>query len=186
MFRLVSIVFIFSSYLFANTLIIDSIGNTTLNTKQNQIIIEDKEHIFTSYDILKNHFQSNYHKSNVSYTKSIFWTKTHIKNTSNKPMLLLFRNNRAGIDYINVNVYDTNDNLIKHQQLGDLRTHTDRIIIGTKSVFHQRIEPNQELIVISSFSSLGAMDLYWDILDVNYYSHISTLEYIYFGACSVE
>jgi two-component system, sensor histidine kinase LadS len=183
MFKLVTIFVFFCSCLFANTLHIDidTLVNTTLNTKQNQIVIEDKEDIFTSIDILQNHFKSNYHKSNVSYTQSTFWTKTHIKNISNKPILLLFRNNRASVDYIDVNIFDTNNNLIKEQKLGDLRTQTDRVIIGTKSVFHQRIEPNQELIVISKFSSLGAMDLYWDILDVNYYSYVSTVEYIFWG-----
>jgi len=179
MIRFIVWLLFFVNFSWATPLLLNASSKTT-NTIPHQITIEDKNHTLNSLDILYNRFNSFTTNTKSSYTKSAFWTKSEVKNNTNKPIQYIFRNNRAGTDKIDVYVYDNNQ-LIAEHTLGDLRGQDKREILATKSVFLISFAPYETLTVISKYSSLGGLDLQWEILPVDRYSYINGSENIFFG-----
>lgn len=173
-------ILIFPLFLIANILEIDqNIKFTT--TINSQLTIEDKEKKYSEEDILNEHFENSTSKIKSSYTHSVFWTKSKIKNNSNKSLRIMLRNIRAGIDYIDVYVYDEKNNLKKTILLGDKRESSLREVLSTMSTFPLVFEPNEELTIISKYSSLGSLDLYFEIFNVPNYGYINGLENVFLG-----
>ncbi|MDD2698247.1 MAG: sensor histidine kinase [Arcobacteraceae bacterium] len=151
-----------------------------INTINYQITVEDKEHNLSSENILKGEFQNFSTKATIGYSHSFFWTKTTIKNNSLKTTQYIFRNLRAGVDKIDVFIYDENK-LLKTEYLGDKRGQKDREILSAKSAFLFHIQPNQQLTIITKYSSLGSLDLFWEILQLDRYSYMNGIDNILFG-----
>lgn len=173
-------IFIFPLFLIANTLEVNSLTqfDTTINS---QITIEDKEKKYQKEDILNEHFENSTSKIKSSYTHSIFWTKSKIKNNSDEPSRIILRNIRAGIDYIDVYIYNEKNELKKTILLGDKTAQSTKEMLATKSVFSISFEPNEELTIVSKYSSLGSLDLYFEIFNASYYGYINGLENIFLG-----
>lgn len=179
MFKPIIILFLIVLHAFASPLIINdqTIHTTTAN---NQITIEDKAHTFIPNDILQNKFNHFSTAIKASYTSSVFWTKSDIQNNSEKTAKFILRNLRAGIDNIDVYIYE-NDKLVSSHILGDLRSQNLREIISSKSSFALFLAPHQKLTIITKYSSFGSLDLFWDVLEVNEYSKINGAENIAYG-----
>lgn len=180
MFKIISLLSLLCLSLFSKTLEINY-ENELYNTSSNQKTYEDKNHEYDELSILNNTIKENYFKNTSTYSKSIFWTKIHIKNSDKKDYLSIFRNNRAGIDNIEIFIFDKNKNFIKSAYLGDLRNQKDRVFLANKSIFYLTLKPQEEYYIITKFQSLGSLDLHWDILSVQNYTYISTIEYIFWG-----
>jgi signal transduction histidine kinase len=54
-------------------------------------------------------------------------------------------------------------------------------MLSTKSVFYILFEPNEELTIVSKYSSLGSLDLYFEIFNSSNYGYINGLENIFLG-----
>ncbi len=171
---------LFALFLDASTLMIDTDTkfSTTINT---QITIEDSEKKYSNEDILFNRFENSSSQIKTSYTHSIFWTKSKIKNSSKEPLRMILRNIRSGTDYIDVAIYDEKNQLKKTILLGDKREQSTKELLATKSAFSLTILPNEELTLISKYSSLGSMDLYYEIFTPSYYGYINGIENILLG-----
>ncbi|MGM0518796.1 MAG: sensor histidine kinase [Campylobacterota bacterium] len=151
------------------------------NTSSSQKVYIDKNHDFKLKDILENNISSNYNRNKASYSKATFWTKFIVKNVSNTKTSMVFRNNRAGIDNIDVYIYNENKELFKYIKLGDLENPKDREILGNRNAYKLTFKSNEKYIIITKYNSLGSIDLHWDIVDSKNYSYTSILEYIFWG-----
>lgn len=180
MIKKIFLLLLFYSSIYSKVL---EINNETklYNTSFNQKNYEDKNHEYNELYILNDVIDENYFKNTSSYSKSIFWTKIHVKNIDENDYLSIFRNNRAGIDNIEVFIFNKNKEFIKSVSLGDLKNQKDRIILSNKSVFHLNFKPQEEFFIITKFESLGSIDLHWDIISVQNYTYSSTIEYIFWG-----
>lgn len=170
----------FAIFLDASTLAIDTDTKFT-TTISTQITIEDSERKYSNEDILHNRFKNASSQIKTSYTHSIFWTKSKIKNSSKEPLRMILRNIRSGTDYIDVAIYDEKNQLKKTILLGDKREQSTKELLATKSAFSLTILPNEELTLISKYSSLGSMDLYFEIFTPSYYGYINGIENILLG-----
>lgn len=144
------------------------------------ITVEDKNHSLTKEDILYDRFENFSSITKHAYSKSAFWTKETIQNSSNQKVDLMFRNLRSGTDFIDVFIYD-GDTLLATYLLGDQRVQEERTILSTKSVFYQGLEPLQKLTIITKYVSFGSFDLYWEALPLHEYSKINGIENIFYG-----
>lgn len=152
----------------------------TITTSKYQITIEDKEHNLTSTNILNGEYKDFSTNITQGYSHSDFWTKTTIVNHSQKDTGYIFRNLRAGVDKIDVFIYDKSTLLSTHL-LGDKREQKQKDILSAKSVFVLEIQRNQQLTIVTKYSSLGSFDLFWQIMQVEKYSYINGIDNIVFG-----
>lgn len=154
-----------------------------IKSDTHQIVLEDTNATFTAQGVLESRYTSIYPKSITSYTHSIFWSKLTLKNDSSKQQIIIFRNSRAGIDKIDVNVYHDN-NIIDSYKLGDMRDQKLRSIASIKSVFGVSLNPYEEVNIVTRFESLGPMNLDWEIMTPQQYSYSNLIEviiYTFFG-----
>ncbi len=151
-------------------------------TRTHQIAIEDANATLTSQDVLEGKYASTYPKYFTSYTRSVFWTKVTLKNGSDKPQNLFFRNPRTGTN-IDATIYQ-GKTIKASYALGGLRNQKFHSIASTKSVFELSLNPGEEVNVITRFESLGAINLEWEILSPQKYSYSTIMEialYAFFG-----
>lgn len=157
----------------------DNFGS--LSTVKHQITIEDANAVLTTKEVFETQFTKQYPKYFTNYTNSVFWTKVILKNDSKEQKIVIFRNPRAGIDKIDVAIYQ--DRTLKNSYaLGDLRDQKLRPLSSVKSVFPLALYPNETVTVITRFESLGAMYLGWEILTPQKYSYTNIMEMIFYGA----
>ncbi len=167
------------SFTLADTLSISD-DLSSVDTNIYQTTIEDKNKDMDVYDILKDRYKTNYFKDRTGATKSVFWTKVLVKNSTVKNMHIVFQNNRAGIDKIDVFIYKDRQ-LIHTHTLGDLRDQKLRAQVSPKSVFHLEFPANEEYTIISRFESMGPMNLSWQMLNEKMFSKKSNLEFLFNG-----
>lgn len=153
---------------------------TSINTKDYQTIIEDKNKNISALDILEDRYKTNYFKDRVGPTRSVFWSKIMLKNSSEKDQHIIFQNNRAGIDKIDVFIYK-NKQLIHTHTLGDLRDQKLRDHASPKSVFVLEFPANEEYVIVSRLESIAPMNLSWKIFNEKTFSKKSNLEFLFNG-----
>lgn len=154
---------------------------TSLTTVKKQITIEDANATLTEQDILEGKYTALYPKYFTNYTNSVFWTKATLKNDSKEQKTVILRNPRAGIDKIDVGVYQ-DKTLIDSYALGDMRDQKLRPLSSVKSVFSLTLNPNQEATIITRFESLGAMYLGWEVLTPKKYAYSNIMEIVFYAA----
>ena len=151
---------------------------TSTDSSKSQITIEDKNASLKKEDIF--HMGSNYKKSTSSYTKSVFWTKVDLINTTGKDIALVLRNPRAGMDKIDVYVYKDN-RLINSYLLGDLREQKYRVLLSVHSAFYVTLPPHVPITIISKMQNLGPLSLNWEIFNTGVYSYDNSIELLLYG-----
>lgn len=167
------------SFSFGDTLSISQ-DFISIDTKDYQTIIEDKNKNITALDILEDRYKTNYFKDRVGPTRSVFWSKITLKNSSEKDQHVIFQNSRAGTDMIDVFIYK-NKQLIRTHTLGDLRDQKLRDHASPKSVFVLDFPANEEYVIVSRLESLGPMNLSWEIFNEKIFSKKSNLEFLFNG-----
>lgn len=177
--RVLLLIFVLFSLSWSDPIILhDHFSKVT--TSSDQITVEDKNNTYKTEDILYDRYGTVFPKPFVSYTRSTFWTKVSIKNSSDKKQSVIFVNPRAGTDKIDVHVYRG----AIHKEsylLGDLRAQSLRSIKSIKSVFNLDLEPDETVEIISKFGSLGAMNLSWEIMSVQEYYYSNSMEIILYA-----
>lgn len=153
---------------------------SSVNSINHQITIEDVDDKLNAKKMLEEFFSSTYSKSYTKYTNSTFWTKFVIKNKTNEHKEIILKNPRAGIDEIDIYIYESHI-LKKTYKLGDLREQKLRPLSSTKSVFPLVLNPYEEITVITRFKSLGPMYLGWDILSFEEYNYTNNMEMIFYA-----
>ena len=165
---------------FATPIILQD-GFSPLSTAHGQINIEDATASLSAEDILQERYTSLYSKHFTSYTRSVFWAKVILKNSSDTQQHVIFRNQRAGTDKIDVYIY--HKKMLKNSYtLGDMRDHKLHPLSSVKSTFPLVLASGEEVCVITRFESLGAKNLDWEILRVQDYSYSNIMEMIFYAA----
>ena len=156
---------LFLTKLFAyETLDISNLSSVK-NIKAYQYCISDDKNSFTFEDILNNKDLEQIKKSNLGYKYHDYWCKIQIKNSSNESKEIVFYNQRAGMDYIDVKVYK-NKETIKYI-LGDMVSPEGRSYVSVFSNFTVKLLPNENATVISRFNTIGNLEVSWQIQDIN-------------------
>lgn len=177
--RNILLLIVLFSFSFGDTLSITQ-DFISINTKNYQTIIEDKNKNISALDILEDRNETNYFKDRVGPTRSVFWSKVTLKNSSEKEQHVIFQNIRAGTDKIDVYIYEDKQLICTHT-LGDLRDQKLREYVSPKSVFFLEFPSNKEYVVVSRLESLGPMNLSWQILNEKTFSIKSNLEFLFNG-----
>lgn len=146
-----------------------------------QIITEDEHKNLTVQALLDNNFSKVYTKLNTGYSQSAFWSVVELKNDSNCEITTIFRNQKAGVDKIDVYVFDKNKKLLQTHTLGDMRDQNLRILSSTNSAFYLTLTPEEEVTVITRFESLGPIYLAWDIYSAKEYAKLNSWNLLFFG-----
>lgn len=152
----------------------------TVSTQSAQSVYEDKNQIFTPGMILQDTLSPSPPKISVSYPTSAFWLKSRIVNRQDKPLQVIFRNPRAGIDYIDVYVYRS-DGKVRTHLLGDLRPIEKRELQNRTSAFTIALQAHEEVIIITRLDTTGSLDLYWIVYPLKDFSRQNSLELIFWG-----
>ncbi len=141
---------------------------------------EDVQHSFSNDDVLLGTNLKRYPKNYASYSKSIFWSSFDLQNSSNETVSLVLSNPRAGMDEIDVFLYQ-NNNLVKKHVLGDLRSQNSRFILSAKSVFYLTLKPNEPMTIVSRYKNLGSYDFTWEISSTRHYSYKNSFNLWFWG-----
>ncbi len=163
----------------------DEIRVSTLENRKNIIenifYLEDTTKQKTIKDIvlLKDTFQVA-KKQNFGVKRYPIWSYGVITNDTNQKVHLLFSNPRAGIDTIEVFLFDKN-RLLKTIHLGDMVEPTLREFIHRKSVFRLELEAGQTLTIYSKSGNFGALDIGWEIETPKQFLENSLFDTLFFG-----
>lgn len=176
-------IFLFTALFFslcvADILKID--GNLShISTAKQQICVEDKNNSLTAADIFDGNYTQTYQEVNVGYPKSAFWSKVVIRNDDDKGNAVVFRNLKAGLDKIDVYVFE-NKKLIQTHLLGDLREQSLRHLPATNSAFYLALRPGQEVTIVTRFESVGPIYLPWDIYNTQDYAKQNSIGLLFWG-----
>ncbi len=135
----------------------------TKNIKAYQYCISDDKSNFSFEDVLNNKDLEQIKRSNISYKYNPYWCKIQVTNSSKETKEVVFYNQRPGVDYIDVNVYK-NSEILKYN-LGDMISPKDRFFTSVFSNFTLKVLPNDQVIIITKLSTVGNLELAWDIVD---------------------
>lgn len=106
-------------------------------------------------------------KSNLGYTKSAYWCKLNLENTSQNKKTVVLSNPRSGIDYIDVHVYGGKE--VQAFNLGDMRPLANRSLPSLYSNILLDLEVNEKMTIISKVSNMGPIELSWRIQSLSEY-----------------
>lgn len=146
---------------------------------EKQLIFEENQEALDVYDILK-YTDSGIKKTTTPSTKTVHWLSFKLYNASSKPEQILLRHPRAGLDLIDLYLFQGSQFLQK-SELGDLRSHDNRTIIHRNSVEILTLQPYTTYTVISRLQSYGPYELWWSIESTNYFSFYSSLKTAVWG-----
>ncbi|MBN2722015.1 MAG: sensor histidine kinase [Campylobacterales bacterium] len=144
--------------------------------------MQDTEHIYTPQEILKSNL-TKATKTQIGAIKGPFWTKLTISNTTDFDKTLAFYNPIAGMNAIDVFIYE-DGKLIQKHVLGDLREQKIKDVLFFHSVFMLHIAPKQTFTIISKLENYGLYNIGWEILTLKEYHNFDftlTLTYAFLG-----
>lgn len=145
-----------------------------------QFNVEDKNGILNNDNIILNNNLQEYTQNHASYSNSIFWSRFKLQNKETQAIALVLSNPRAGMDKIDVFVYEGNT-LVKKHNLGDLRPQNERLLLSSKSVFYLNLEPNKIFTIVTRYENLGSYDFNWEILSTLHYSSSNSRHLWFWG-----
>lgn len=168
-----------SNFLFSNTFTItnNSIQKISLTpyiqTYMDKINLLDLEQIKNRpFDKLLN--------TNFKASKNSIWIKFSIFNNNQENKQLYFENSKAGIDIINVYIFQ-NNKLIKNIELGDMRDIKKRELKTKKSAFFLDIQKNSSYDFFIEHKSYSSISTLWHIYDKQTFEKSETLQSLAWG-----
>lgn len=160
--KYILILFLLSSFLFSQEIVLDDKSKRILHDQDSKVYITNDS--TKKIDKVRNEEFKTLQRINFPRSKQIIWTKYKLKNNSSIDKRIFLRNSRAGIDFIDVYIFKDNV-LIKTFLLGDLRNQDDMQFISKKSVFSFNFAKNSEYELFFKYKSLGALSNKWQIFD---------------------
>ena len=135
----------------------------TVNASSYIYYIQDKNSKMSASDILHSStiecFKKDGNKVNI---QGPFWSKLRLKNDSNRSRTLILYNPQAGINYIDVYLYQKGI-LKKHILLGDMRKQKNRTFLNRFSAFELLLNPNEEISIVSKLDNFTVVYIGWVI-----------------------
>lgn len=178
--RIFLLVTLFFSLCIADAITID--GNIThIESAKYQIVVEDEHKNLSAQEILDKNISKPYAKLNTGYSQSAFWSVFGLKNSADSNVAMIFRNQKAGADKIDVYIFDKNKKLLQTHTLGDMRDQSLRLLSSTNSSFYLILPPKEEVTVVTRFESLGPLYLAWDIYGTQEYGRLNSWNLLFFG-----
>ena len=139
--------------LFASDVLMLKEDVKTVNTSSYTYFVQDKNSELNASDILNSSTLKRSSKDgNQGITEGIFWSKLRLKNDSNKSRTLILYNPLAGINYLDVYLYQK-EVLKKRILLGDMREQKSRDFINRYSAFELLLAPYEEITIISKIDN---------------------------------
>ncbi|SFV71116.1 Signal Transduction Histidine Kinase (STHK) with CheB and CheR activity [hydrothermal vent metagenome] len=137
----------------------------TINTARFTYFVQDKHSEFNASDILKSStLQRSNKDGNQGITEGVFWSKLRLKNDSNKSRTLILYNPLAGINYLDVYLYQK-EVLKKRILLGDMREQKSRDFLNRYSAFELLLAPHEEITIVSKIDNFSVIYIAWIIED---------------------
>lgn len=164
--------------LFSATLELFDTQKTT--TEGFTTVVHDPNAIYSHQDIFTGNYTNATTSTRTSYTDKTLWTKSTILNKSDETLPLIFRNLKAGINEIDVFIYQEGS-LITSHHLGNMRDIKERELSATKSIFYHALAPYEEMTLIVKYKSIGTLELLWEIYNPREYSYLNSLELLFWG-----
>lgn len=109
--------------------------------------------------------------SNLGIHKKPIWSYAKLKNSTNDVQRLIFTHPRAGLDFIDIYIFE-DEKIIQTYQLGDMNPLNNRIVESRKSNFLFELEAKQEYEFFIKYKSFGAIDTNLEIYEPKIYANI--------------
>lgn len=173
--------FLFSTIVYSQEVIqINNDKHFYTTTKNTQEILIDSTNKFSINDIVNsNQFKKN-ERTNFPATKSTYWSKVKVTSPSININDIYFQNERAGLDKIDVFIFEDNK-LIKKYLLGDLREQTKREILSKKSTFSLDIKKDIIYTIYIKYESYGGITTLWSIKNEHVFLFSENMEMLVWG-----
>ncbi len=143
-------------------------------------IYEDKSAKLTVDEVLtKNLFIPNMSTS-AKGTKSAIWTKSEFENKTTQDIEVVFKNERPGIDFLDIFVYE-DDVLVQKYLLGDMREQSLRDIVYRYSAFPITLKSGKRYTVATKLVSVGAFYTAWNVMSKKYFTYRDTMDSMLWG-----
>lgn len=159
-------------------IVVDNTFSHTVSLHQ-QRIIEDRDKLLSVEDIVHYTGQDS-DKATTPATKHVHWITFKIHNNSSQTQQILLKHPRAGLDFIDLYLFKESE-LIKKSELGDLRPHTNRLIVHRNSVELLTLSPDTTYTIVSRLQSYGPYELWWSLESISYFSSSASLKTIAWG-----
>ncbi|MDQ7060816.1 MAG: 7TM-DISM domain-containing protein [Sulfurimonas sp.] len=137
-----------------------------------------------SFDLLLNNTQLKpIQESNLGYSTSVYWCRLELINTSPNEKEFVFYNPRPGMDFVDVNIYEKNKT--RTLRMGDMQALKNRDLNSIFSNIFLSLESGERVVLISRYESIGALEINWEIKDLNsflsYQTNSLSFMYLYLG-----
>ncbi|GEM_PF-5517704 len=149
------------------------------HSSQNQSVYKEGKGLLTADDIMKT-TDEGMHVVTTSSTKDAYWIKFTLVNTSAVPQKIILEHPRAGLDFIDLYLYQ-NHFLSSKSELGDMRPKKDRAMIHFKSAEMLTLEPHVPYTIISRLQSYGPYELSWNIKSLNAFTFSASIKTLVWG-----
>lgn len=147
--------------LFASDVLMLKEDVNTVNTSSFTYFIQDKNAEMNASDILhSSRLKRSTKDGNQGNTQGPFWSKLRLQNDSNKSRTLILHNPLAGMNYIDVYLYQKSI-LKKKILLGDMRKQENRMFLNRYSAFELLLAPHEEITIISKLDNFTVIYIGW-------------------------
>jgi signal transduction histidine kinase len=178
---LILLLFIVKSFAY-ESFDISSMDNTT-SSREYLYCIKETTKKLNFKDLLNSQELIKMNKSNVGYTKSTFWCRIDLHNSSNKAIEKILYNPRPGVDFVDAQVYQ-NDK-IRTLSMGDMRPLENRDLNSIYSNFTLTLDAKETATIITKYKSIGIVQVNWKISDIKEFISLQninfTLIFLYIG-----
>lgn len=117
---------------------------------------------------------------NFGIKKYPIWSYFVLKNDTKEKVNLFLSNPRAGMDKIDVFLFD-DKKLVKTIKLGDTIPQSQKEFVYRKSAFELEIEVGQRIEIYAKSTNFGAIDLGWEIETPQKFLENSLFDTLFFG-----
>ncbi|MEA3384395.1 MAG: sensor histidine kinase [Campylobacterota bacterium] len=170
--------------LVANDILKLTSDNTYINNTHYNYCKIDKEFKYDHLSIKNDTNMTQIGKSNLGYNSEQFWCKFEIVNDTDSIRKYIFTNPRPGVDHIDVIAFKDN-NTIEKFFLGDMVPLENRSFKSVFSNFELELKPNQSVVIVSKYQTVGNLEVSWNIQDVKSFLEYENLNFmlifIFFG-----
>lgn len=170
---------ILSTFLFSNSLIIEKNNFDKLSLEKYTQTYIDKTNLLNVEQMQNAVFEKNL-TTNFKATKDSIWIKFSILNSSQEDKQIYLENSKAGIDIINIYIYQ-NKQLIKKIELGDMRDIKERELKTKKSAFYIDIQKNSSYEFFIEHKSFSSISTFWHVYDRQTFEKSETIQSLAWG-----
>lgn len=135
----------------------------------------------TAVDIVNSPSLQNLKQGNLGNRPHGGWTRVQIHNNTTTDKNIVIYNPRAGIDKLDIYIYDRNHHLIKTLLTGSVRDLSIKPLSSYVSSFELTVQPQEQFTIVTKVVSSGPLELTWKIVSTDTFFHDQLTSSTIFG-----